>query len=233
MKRFYKKAAATPDGNGRWGVALDGRPVRTPSGAALAVPTEALGNAVAGEWDAQGDKIDPLSMPLVKFANTAIDRVTPQRDYVIEEIARFAASDLVCYRAAHPQPLVDRQCETWQPLVGWAADTIGARLHVIEGVTFIEQDAAALAAVRAAVAAHDDYALAALHALTTASGSVVIGLAVAHGRLDPDAAVAAAQLDELYQAELWGVDREADHRRKAAAAEMAAAIGFLKLLRQH
>lgn len=231
MKRFYKSAAAAPSGGG-WAVELDGRPVKTPLGELLAVPAEALAGAIVGEWDAQGEKIEPASMPMMKLAATAIDRVMTQRAQVVADIARFGESDLLCYRADHPEALVARQTETWQPLLDWAASDLDARLQVTAGVSPISQDSAALGAVRAAVDGHDDFELVALHTLTVSAGSVVIGLAAAKGHIDAAAAANAALLDELYQAELWGIDKEAEARRRAISGEIENAARFLDLLRQ-
>ncbi|MBL4721482.1 MAG: ATPase [Alphaproteobacteria bacterium] len=208
MKRFYKDASVVA-AEGEFNVALDGRNIRTPVKAVLTAPTRALADAIAGEWNAQGDEIDVDSMSMMKFASTAIDRVRPRRDAVTKEISGFAQTDLLCYRAAHPADLVLMQADAWQPLLDWCATELGARLIVTEGVIPVQQDDEALSAVKDAVAAHDDFAMAALHELTTLSGSVIIALAVTAGRLEAPGAADASQVDDSFQAEKWGFDKDA------------------------
>ena len=229
-RRFYKQAAAIETDDGAHGVALDGRPVRTPGGAQLAVPAPRLAHAIAGEWQAQGETIDPPSMPIMRLAATAIDRIGHQRDAVVTQTAAYGGTDLLCYRAAEPPALVARQAEIWQPLLDWAAEEYGARLAVVNGVTPVAQDADALAAFARAVESHDDFRLAALSRITASCGSLVVALAVTARRLNADEAVAASQLDEDWQAEKWGRDAEAEARRETLAAEIAAAALFLDLL---
>jgi chaperone required for assembly of F1-ATPase len=229
MKRAYKQVAAGPV-DGGWGVALDGRPMRTPGKNPLALPTAALAAAIAAEWDAQQDEIRPASMPLTRLAATAIDRTAPQRDKVVDEIAGYAGTDLVCYRADHPPALAARQQAAWQPLIDWAALRYDAALAVTCGVIPTRQPPAALKAFAAAVAALDDFRLTALHALTATCGSLVIALAVLEDRLDAGTAFAASQLDETFQIEAWGEDAETAARRQALADDIAAASRFLKLL---
>jgi chaperone required for assembly of F1-ATPase len=229
VKRVYQGAAAGSV-EGGWGVALDARTLRTPAGNALVLPTEALAAAIAAEWEAQQGDIRPATMPLFRLAATAIDRTAPQRARVAADTAGYAGTDLVCYRADHPPALAARQAAVWQPLVDWAAQRYDAGLAVTSGVVPTRQSPAVLAAFAAAVAAPDDFRLTALHALTTACGSLVIALAVLEGRLDAEAAFAASQLDETFQIEAWGTDAEAASRRQALAADIAAAARFLVLL---
>lgn len=229
-KRFYRRAAAVRLEGGGHGVALDGRPVRTPRAARLLLPAPALAAAIAEEWEAQQNGIDPSSMPMMRLAVTAIDGIGAARGAVVERIAAFGGSDLVCYRAAEPEDLVRRQAEHWQPVLDWVAETHGARLAVTEGVISVAQEPAALAALKSAVEAFDDFPLAALSQLMAACGSLVLALAAAARRLDVDATVAASQLDELWQAERWGHEAEADARRRALAREIADAVRFLDLL---
>lgn len=231
-RRFYKRAEAQllPDGS-RFGVALDGRPLKTPAKAPLVVPTEALAEAIAGEWADQGETIDPFAMRLTRLAGTAIDRVAAFRDAVVRDLAGYAGTDLVCYRAEHPPELAERQHQAWQPLTDWAAKRYGARLAVTTGITPLEQPGEALAALADAVAAQDDFGLAALHAVTTGAGSLVIGLAVAEGRLDGKAAFTVSQIDESWQIERWGEDDEATRHRTALLADLDAAARFFDLLR--
>jgi chaperone required for assembly of F1-ATPase len=216
---------------GSWGVTLDGRALRTPGKSALILPTEPLAAAIAAEWEAQRDDIRAATMPLFRLAATAIDRTAPRRDLVVDEVANYAGTDLVCYRADHPPALAARQQAVWQPLVDWATTRYDAALAVTCGIVPTRQSAAALRAFAAAVAALDDFRLTALHALTGACGSLVIALALLEGRLDAEAAFAASQLDESFQIEAWGEDAEAAQRRQALAADIAAAARFIALLR--
>jgi chaperone required for assembly of F1-ATPase len=230
MKRFYKQVGVVPAAGGH-GVALDGRLVKTSGKRDLMVPSSALAAAVAAEWDAQQQEIRPAMMPLTRFAGTTIDRSAAQRDAVVRQVAQYAGTDLVCYRAAHPPALAARQRAVWQPLIDWAVERYDAPLAVTTGVIPKSQPAASLAAFTEAVAEHDDFSLTALHAATGASGSLVIALALLQGRLDADQAFAASQLDESFQIESWGEDAEQAKRRAALAAEIAAAAQFISLLR--
>lgn len=229
MKRVYKSVETRPS-DGGWGIALDGRPMRTPAKRELVVPSAALASAIAAEWDAQQGEIRPATMPLTRLAATAIDRTAAQRDAVVAEVANYAVTDLVCYRADHPPALAARQLATWQPLIDWATLRYDAGLTVTSGVIPTAQSPASLRAFAAAVAAYDDFHLTALSAATGACGSLVIGLAVIEGRLDADAAFEASQLDETFQIEAWGEDAEAAQRRRALAADIAATSRFAKLL---
>lgn len=229
-KRFYKKAAVIALDSGGHGVALDGRPIRTPGGAQLAAPTLALAEAIAAEWDTQDEDIRPLTMPMMRLAATAIDRIGRERVAITEQIAAYGGSDLLCYWAEGPEGLVARQAELWQPLLDWAVEVHGARLTVTQGIGHVAQDAAALAALRGAVEALDDYRLAALSQLTASCGSLVVALAVEAGHIEAGQATAASQLDEDWQAEQWGHDKEAAERRRNVAAEIADAARFLELL---
>jgi chaperone required for assembly of F1-ATPase len=231
VKRFYRAATVAAE-EGAFHLALDGRPARTPAKRVLAVPARAAAEALAAEWAAQPEEFEPAALRLTRLANTAIDRVAVARAETIAEVARYAATDLVCYRAAEPAELALRQAEAWQPLVDWAQERFGAALAVTAGVVPMPQPEAALAALARAVAAYDDFALTALHAATAAAGSLVIGLALAEGRIDAEEAFADCCLDELYQAEQWGRDFEAEERRDALRADIAAASRFMALLRR-
>lgn len=231
MRRVYKKAEARP-AEGGWSVALDGRPMRTPAKNDLVVPSEALAEALAVEWDAQRDEIRPATMPLTRLAATAIDRTRMQREQVVADTAKYAGTDLVCYRADHPPALIARQEAEWQPLIDWAMRRYDAGLAVTSGIVPRPQSPASLKAFAAAVAALDDFRLTALHAMTTACGSLVIALALMEGRLDAPSAFAASQLDETFQIEAWGEDAEAAARRRALAEDIAAAEHFVQLLRE-
>jgi chaperone required for assembly of F1-ATPase len=230
MRRLYKKAS-TVAAEGAYGVMLDGRRLKTPAKRDLVLPSAALAAAIAAEWEAQQGEIQSSTMPLYQLASTAIDRVEPQRHAIVEQVADYAATDLVCYRAAHPPALATRQNEVWQPLIDWAALRYDAPLAVTSGVIPTRQSPAALRAFAAAVAAHNDFALAALHFATGALGSLVIALALVDGRLDAEAAFAASQLDETFQIESWGEDKEQAERRRALAEDVATAARFIQLLR--
>jgi chaperone required for assembly of F1-ATPase len=230
MRRVYQEVSTRP-ADQCWGVALDGKPMRTPGKRALVVPTAALAAAIAAEWRAQQGEVRPATMPLTRFAATAIDRTVEQRDKVIAETANYAGTDLVCYRAEHPPALVARQQAVWQPLIDWATLRYDAPLAVTSSIVPQPQSPVTLNAFAAAVAAHDDFRLTALHTATAACGSLVIALALLEGRLDAAAAFAASQLDETFQIEAWGEDAEASARRQALAADIAAAEQFAALLR--
>ena len=229
-KRFYTETAVIALADGASGIALDGRPIRTPGGAKVALPGRALAAAIAAEWAAQEGKVDVLSMPLMRLAATALDRIGRERDAVVSTLAAYAAHDLLCYRADAPGALAARQADSWQPLLDWCARAHGAQLAVTEGVIHVEQPPEALAALRAAVDAMDDFRLAALSQLTAACGSLVLALAVCSGRIDSAAAIAASQLDEVWQAKKWGEDAEAATRRANLAREITDAARFLDLL---
>lgn len=213
-RRFWTEARAEPEEGGRWVVRLDARLLRTPARAPLLLPSAALASAIAAEWAAQGERVEPRTMPLTRAANAAIDRVAPDPAPVIEEIAGWGAADLLCYRAAAPVELARRQAAAWDPFLDWAAG-FGARLSVTAGVVHTPQPEASLAALRARVAAQDAFGLVALSELVALSGSLVLGLAALEGRAAPEALWETARLDETWQAELWGRDPEAE----AAAAD--------------
>ncbi|MFQ5617775.1 MAG: ATP12 family chaperone protein [Rhodospirillales bacterium] len=229
-KRSSGAVRVAPRGDG-FTVTLDGRTVRTPAGRELALPTEALARAVAGEWEAQEDEVRAHTMPIMRLANAAIDRVEPHRHEIVDQTVAYARTDLLCYRADSPPELADRQAASWQPLLDWAAETHGARLNVTCGVTPADQPAAALEALRAAVEAVDDLELAALASVTGASGSLIVALALAAGRIDADEAHEISQLDESYQMEKWGEDADAQARRRRLHADIRAAAAFLALAR--
>lgn len=229
-KRFYKNAAVQY-ADGVFAVTLDDRPIKTPAGNAMNLPTNALADAVAGEWNAQGEEIDPKSMPLMQLCGTAIDRVPDVRDGLIDGILRYADTDLLCHRAASPADLAARQVEVWQPLLDWAADTYEANLKSVEGVIPIDQDPHAGDGFAAAMADMDNWELTAVAEMVGISGSIVIGFAMFAGRLDVDEAFAACQVDEDHQIALWGEDWEATQRRANVHAELVTAARFLELLR--
>lgn len=231
MKRFYKETAVDA-GEGGFRVLLDGKPMRTPAKATLVVPTRALAEAIAVEWAGVPEKgeINAGQLPLTRLAATGIDRVVSRRDEVIADTAKYAGSDLLCYRASGPESLVDLQRDRWQPLLDWAAERHGAHLVTVEGIGFVEQPEEAKARLHTAVSAHGDLALSALYNLTHAAGSVVIALAVSDGRLDAAEAFSAAQTDELYQIDRWGDDPTAEKQREGVRRDIEATARFLSLL---
>jgi chaperone required for assembly of F1-ATPase len=230
MKRFYKQAGVMPAAGGH-GVTLDGRLAKTLRKRNLIVPSLALATAVAAEWEAQQGEIRRGAMSLTRLAGVTIDRSAVEREAVVRQVAHYAGTDLVCYRATHPPALAARQEAVWQPLIDWAGERYGAPLVVTNGVIPARQPAASLAAFATAVAEHEDFSLTALHTATTACGSLVIALALLEGRLDAGEAFAASQLDESFQIEAWGEDTEQSKRRVALASEIAAAAEFILLLR--
>lgn len=221
-KRFYTVAEAQ-ERDGQFVLSLDGKPARTPGRAPLGFPVRSLAEAVAAEWAAQIEVIDPATMPLTRLANAAIDGVAKELEAVAADVVKYAGSDLVCYRAAGPDRLVARQATGWDPILAFARDELGARFVLAEGVTFVEQSAEALEAVRRAVPTDDAFVLAGLHSITTLTGSALIALALHRGRLSAEEAWAAAHVDEDWNVELWGEDFEAAARRAARWAEMQAA----------
>ncbi len=217
-RRFWTSVGLRP-ADGGWQVALDDRVVNTPGKLPLVLPTRALAQAVADEWDAVSEAIDPGVMPVTRAANSAIEKVAPQFDAVASMLADYGGTDLLSYRDDRQDALAREQAAAWDPLLDWAADTLGARLAVTGGVIPVAQDPGALARLHGHVAGLDSWGLTALHDLVTMPGSLVLGLAVAHGRLTAEQAHALSRLDEDYQARIWGRDDEAEAaalRRRAA-----------------
>lgn len=230
MKRFYKTATALPRADGQYGVMLDDRPLKTPAEAEFCLPNQALAEAIAAEWDAQQTEIRPLQMPLTRLVATAIDRTALDRTATIAEIVRYGDTDLLSYRAEQPPELAARQAAVWQPLLDWFRDRYDIQLRVTHGVVAVPQSPELKPRLEQVCAQLDPLRLTILHALTSASGSVVIGLALLTGRMDAEAAHRASLLDELFQAELWGEDAEAAARRSALLADLSSATGCLTLL---
>lgn len=227
-KRFYREVTTAP-GEGGTLVLLDGRAARTPARHPFALPTPALAEAVAAEWRAQEGVIDPARMPLTKLANSAIDGVAPRRDEVIADLVRYAGSDLLCYRADAPSRLVQEQSAAWDPVLASLSQRLGAGFTLSQGVTHVAQPEAAVAAVRASLADEPAFRLAALHVMTTLTGSVLLALAHAGGVLTAEEAWAAAHVDETYQESVWGRDEEAMARRDVRRAEFMGAAWFYGL----
>lgn len=208
-KRFWKETKVE-DLDGGFTITLDGRGVKTPAKTTLVLPSRALAERIAEEWDAQVEVIDPTSMPATRGANAALDKVTIQFDEVANMLCDYGDSDLLCYRAAHPKELADRQAEQWNPVLDWAAESLGARLEPRIGVMHAPQDADALSALKNPVFKMSVFEMAAFHDLVTISGSLVLGLAVAQKYCSAETAWTLSQLDETYQSEVWGADEEAD-----------------------
>jgi len=227
-RRIYDRVAIRREADG-FRILLGGKPLRTPAGAPLALATAALAAAVANEWLAQGETLRPETMPLTRLAATAIDRVAAARGAVVDAVVSYAGSDMLCYRAAAPDELMRLQYLTWQPLVEWAAEGMGAQMAVVAGILPVAQPDEAVAALRRAVEACDDLELTALATLAQAAGSLITGLAVLHKRIDAETACAVALLDECWQASRWGSDAEAEGRWAEIRADIRAASLFLAL----
>lgn len=226
-KRFWKAAEAVEE-TGGWGVRLDGRPLKTPAKAALALPTQALAEAVASEWQAQEGEIDPLTMPFTRSANAAIDKVQTQFEEVAALIAAYGETDLTCYRADGPDELVALQAAGWDPLIKWAIETHGVTLRVTTGMVPVEQDAVAMTALAHAVWGCDAFALTALHDLVSLSGSLVIGLAAQADAFDIETLWDRSRIDEHWQESQWGVDEEAFEEAQIKRAAFFHAKKFLE-----
>jgi chaperone required for assembly of F1-ATPase len=229
MKRFYKQAAARPAEGGHE-IVLDGRPVMTPARRPLLVPSQALGEAVAAEWNAQGEKVDPRSMPFTGLANAAIDRVAPDPAAFARGLALYGESDLLCYRAEGPDALVAREAALWDPPLAWARRRFDVDFELVRGIIHRPQPPLTVDRLARAVAARTPFELAALSPLVTISGSLVIALALAEEAIDVDSGWDAATLDEAWQAEHWGEDREAAAALAARRREFDSAFRFLRLL---
>ncbi len=230
MKRFYEQADAVPLECGGYGVALDGRRVRTPAGRPLVLPSRALAAAVAGEWTAQGETVQPRTMAMMTLSATALDRVAPRVREVAAEIARYGETDLLCYRDAAGGELARRQNAAWQPVLDWLAATHGAKLGTVAGVMPAAQEKGALEALRRAVDAHEPFRLTALYTAVAATGSAALGMALLGGRLNACQAWRCARLDDEWQAERWGEEEDARKRGRALRDELAAVERFAALL---
>jgi len=225
--RFYDRVTVESEAPG-FAVLLDGKPVRTPARRPLTAPASGLAEALAAEWNAQKDVVDPAAMPLTRLANSIIDGVAQTPLPVAEEIAQYLGSDLLFYRAQGPRALVERQERQWDPIVAWARDVLGARFALATGVMFVEQPAQAVAAATAAIPA-DSWQLGAVSSITTLTGSALLALALLRGRLSVEEAWAAAHVDEDWNMEFWGRDERALERRAFRFAEMKAAAEVLRL----
>ena len=227
-KRFYT-AAGVAEAAGSFAITLDEKPVRTPSGRPLAAPTREIADVIAAEWEAQQEFIDPLSMPMTRLANSVVDAVVDRVDAVTDDVARYLGTDLLFYRAGHPEALVAREAAHWDRIVFWAADTLGAHFMLAEGIVHVRQPEPAIAAARAALPG-DPWSIAAVHVVTTLTGSALLALALLRGKLDADQVWNAAHVDEDWNIQQWGVDEEVAARRRARLVDFAAAARIIKAL---
>jgi chaperone required for assembly of F1-ATPase len=227
-KRFYA-AAGIAEVDGGFAVTLDGKPIRTPSGRIVTIPVRALADKVAAEWGAQKEVIDPLTMPLTRFANSVVESVVERVNLVRDDIAKYLHSDLLFYRAGYPEALVEREARHWDDVLYWVADAFGAHFVLTEGILPVRQPEQAVEAARAALPL-DPWSVAAMHVVTTLTGSALLALALRHAKLDPDQVWAAAHVDEDWNAEQWGTDEEAVARRAARLVDFRAAVDILKAL---
>jgi chaperone required for assembly of F1-ATPase len=231
QKRFWDTAVAKQV-EGGWGVSLDSRALKTPLKSALVVPTAQVAEAIAAEWNAQGENIDPSTMPFTKTSNSAIDKVTPQQAEVADMLAEYGGTDLLCYRADAPQGLVDRQAEGWDPMLAWASSRLDATLVSVTGVMFSAQDETALANLRAHVHALDAFELAAFHDLVGLSGSLVLGLAAAHAHGEADQIWGLSRIDETWQEDQWGRDDTAHAEAEIKREAFEHAYRFFQMVRK-
>ena len=230
MKRFWKEVTVEP-GDGGWGIRLDGRPVKTPARAPLAVPTEALAEAIAEEWRGVGETVDPRAMPLTGLANAAIDRVAPDAHGFASALARYAEADLICYRAEGPRALTSRQEQSWDPLLGWARRRFDVDFATTSGLVHVPQPPATVERLSHAVVALDSFRLAGLSPLVTIGGSLVAALGLLEKAITPEEAWDAVSIDERWQLEQWGADTEAQAALENRRRDFFAAARFLELLK--
>lgn len=227
-KRFWKQATAEPC-DGGFTVRLDGRAVKTPAKRPLVVPTLAMAQAIAAEWDAQQGAVKPETMPVTRAANSALDKVAEQFDEVADLLIAYGGSDLLCYRATGPEGLVNRQAAGWNPLLDWAAQDLSAPLTVTSGIVHVDQPQASLDRLAALVRAYSPFQMAAFHDLVAISGSLILAIAVTRSRLSADEAWSLSRIDETWQAELWGVDDEAAALEASKHAALREAARFYGL----
>lgn len=230
-KRFYATVATTAVERGGHAVLLDGRPIKTPKKSQVIVPSRALADALAAEWQAQTENIDPSTMPITRLVNTTLDAVTPNLHAVRADLVDFAGSDALCYRAGEPAALAERQAQVWDPILAWADQALGAKFVTQVGIIHKPQPATTLTAIARETATYSAWEIAPLHVMTTITGSVVLALAVKHGAIGLDAAWAAAHVDEDWQISTWGDDDDAQHRRNRRWLEIQASTAMLETLR--
>jgi chaperone required for assembly of F1-ATPase len=229
VKRFWKDVIVEREGGG-WGIRLDQRAIRTPARAPLIVPSEALANAIAAEWRAVADRVDPRAMPLTGLANAAIDRVLPDREAFASGVAKYAEADLVCYRAEGPTELVKQQDEEWEKLLAWGRRRYNVEFATTGGLMHVAQPQATVERLAHAVAALDAFRLAALSPLVTIGGSLLAGLAIVENAISAEAAWHAVSIDERWQLEEWGSDAEGEATLENRHRDFVAAARFLELL---
>jgi chaperone required for assembly of F1-ATPase len=227
-KRFFKHARIGHVDAGGVAIFLDGKPVLTPARRKFVAPAQALAEAVAAEWEAQADVIDPARMPLTRLCNAVIDAVTDAPAPVAEEVARYLRSDMLFYRAEAPAALARKQSQAWDPVLAWARERFGAHFVLTEGLMYVSQQPDAIAAARAAIP-YGPWQLAAISSITTLTGSALLALALAHSAIEPDAAWLAAHVDEDWQMSQWGCDELALERRGYRHGEFRAAVTVLRL----
>ncbi len=230
LKRFFKTVDIEQDGDG-FRVLLDGRQLKSPAKRSMLLPTQALAKEIAKEWDAQEEHIQPLTMPLMALASTAVDRIGQLRDGVVEQITKYAETDLICYWTDDPADLAQRQAEAWTPHIKWAEKQYGAKLKTQTGILHLEQSADAINAFHKAIDAYNDWELAGLSIATHGTGSIVLGLALIEGHIDCDQAFEDSQVDETYQIEQWGEDWEAADRRTALKNDLKSVTTWIDLLK--
>ena len=230
MKRFWRDVTVS-ETEGGWRVLLDGRPIRTPRGAAQTVPNAALAEAMADEWRAQGDEVDPALFRFRDLADYAIDVVATGRAALVEDLLAYGETDTLCYRADPDEPLYRRQIEVWEPLLAEFETREGVRLERVSGVLHRDQPEASMARLRARLNALDPFALAGVNTMAALAASLSVALSALNPDADLDQLWQAASLEELWQAELWGVDEQAEARRIRRSADFSAAAGFARLAR--
>jgi chaperone required for assembly of F1-ATPase len=231
VKRFYKQVAAEPH-EGGWRVALDGRPIKTQQGKPQIVPSQALAEAMAQEWAAQGEEIDPASLPLRDLADYAIDIAAADPAGVIATLLPYAETDTLCYRADPDEPLHARQRELWEPVLQRVEARLGIKFERASGIVHRPQPAATLAALKAHLAAQDPFTLAALKTLASLAHSLAIALEALEEGADPEALWAAANAEEDWQAEQWGWEWTAEEKRARRLADFTRAMRFARLAPQ-
>ena len=228
-KRFYKEAGVADAASG-FTITLDGKPIKTPSGRTVTVPVRAIAEAIAEEWRAQRETIDPVTMPLTRFANSVVESVVDRAQLVRDDVAKYLHSDLLFYRAGHPRALVEKEAQHWDPVLFWAADTFGAHFILGEGIMHVRQPDTAVEAAKGALP-HDPWSLAAVHVVTTLTGSALLALALTLGARDPDQVWDAAHVDEDWNRDQWGVDEEVVTRRAAGEVDFRAAVRILAAMK--
>ena len=230
LKRFYKETAICGGLSGNYLITLDGKSVKTPAGSELGVPSRSLAEAMASEWGAQGEFVDPGSMPLCKLSATVIDRINKKRDEVIGITLKIAETDLLCYRATEPPALVELQNMAWQPELNWAKEKLGAELKITSGILPIIQPESSLLVLQNLLFALDDYELMGVTNAAAAAGSLVLSLSLFYRRMNADTMFEKSILEESYQMEKWGLDEESIERHRIIRRDIQSSSYFLTLL---